>query len=107
MSGCWPASVARWAAAWRATGSLDPSRGASNEAPRASAPFRERRQAHQDRVDIAAGLEPEQRAAIIDQVEFGIAAAPDELCLALFLGKGRRHPPPHEDRKSTRPNSSH
>src|SRR4051794_4097541 len=34
-----------------------------------SFPHRHRRQAHQDRVDIAAGLEPEQCAPIIDQVE--------------------------------------
>src|SRR3546814_13414676 len=42
-----------------------------------SGPFGERRQAHQDRVDIAAGLEPEQSPAVVDEVEFGIAPAPD------------------------------
>src|SRR3546814_3362915 len=91
-----------------------------------SGPFGERRQAHQDRVDIAAGLEPEQSPAVVDEVEFGIAPAPDQLRLALGLGEGQAHAAAHDlredveerladrlrqleiaDRKSTRLNSSH
>jgi len=40
-------------------------------------PFRFRRQAHEDRLDVAAGLKAEQGAAIVDQIEFRIAAASD------------------------------
>ena len=42
-------------------------------------PARERRQRHQDRFGAPAGLQPEQRAAVVDQVEFDIAAAPQQL----------------------------
>ena len=38
------------------------------------APLGQRRQAHQDRVDVAAGLETEQRAAVIEQVEFDVSS---------------------------------
>ena len=34
-----------------------------------------RRQAHQDGVDVAAGLEAEQGAAVVEQVELDVAAA--------------------------------
>ena len=44
-----------------------------------SGPDRLGRKAHQDRVDIAAGLQAEQRAPVVDQVEFRIAPAPFEL----------------------------
>src|SRR3546814_18726116 len=60
--------------------------------PFASGPFGERRQAHQDRIDIAAGLEAEQRAAAIDEVDFGIAAAPDQLLLPFGVGSGEATP---------------
>jgi hypothetical protein len=49
-------------------------------------PSGERRQRHQDRLDIAAGLEPELGAAVVEQVEFDIAAAADELMAPLFVG---------------------
>src|ERR1043165_3500159 len=40
--------------------------------PPSSAPGRQRRKAHQDGVDIASGPEPEQGAAVVDQVELGV-----------------------------------
>src|SRR5580704_8771050 len=46
---------------------------------------------HEDRLDIAAGLEAEQRAAVVEQVELDIAAAPDELVAALLLGPRLQH----------------
>src|SRR3546814_3816792 len=71
-------------------------------------------------------LEPEQSPAVVDEVEFGIAPAPDQLRLALGLGEGQAHAAAHDlredveerladrlrqleiaDRKSTRLNSSH
>src|SRR5690349_6041765 len=64
-----------------------------------SRPSCQRRQTHQDRVDIAAGLEAEQGAAVVEQVELGIAAAPFELPGAVRLVMRRRHPPPHQLRK--------
>src|SRR3546814_7625080 len=63
-----------------------------------SFPRRQRRQAHQDRVDIAAGLEAEQGAPVVDEVEFGVAAAPFELPGLVLFGEGRLHPPPHQFR---------
>ena len=39
-------------------------------------PADERRQAHEDRVHVAARAQPEDRAAVIDQVELDVAAAP-------------------------------
>src|SRR5690606_5882016 len=51
-----------------------------------SAPLHLGRQAHQDGVDIAAGLEAEQGAAVVDQVELGVTTAPDELLLLLLGG---------------------
>jgi hypothetical protein len=44
---------------WRAKGSVDLGLG----------PGRERRQRRQDRLDIAAGVEPELGAAVVEQVE--------------------------------------
>src|SRR5690606_13062715 len=43
------------------------------------------REARQDRVDIAAGFQPENRAAVVEQVELYIAAAADQLLLAVGL----------------------
>src|SRR3546814_16794197 len=60
--------------AHRATSSPDPALLQERRALRKrgalflSGPFGERRQAHQDRVDIAAGLEPEQSPAVVDEV---------------------------------------
>src|SRR3954466_2334914 len=62
----------------------------------ASLPRRQRRQAHQDRIDIAAGSEAEQGAAIVDQVELRITAAPGKLDRAIRIAEGRVHPPPHQ-----------
>ena len=45
-----------------------------------------RRQAGQDRGDIAAGLQAEDGAAIVKQVEFDIAATADELFVAVAVG---------------------
>src|SRR3546814_7025636 len=42
-------------------------------------PAHQRRQAHQDRLAAATGLDPEQRAAVPQQVELDVAAAPVEL----------------------------
>src|SRR6516164_1423008 len=44
------------------------------------------RQRHQDRLDVAAGHQAEPGAAVVQQVELDVAAAPHELVLAL----GRR-----------------
>src|SRR5579884_1159215 len=46
-----------------------------------------RRQRHQDRFGAAAGLQAEQRAAIVDQVELDVAAAAVELEFALGFAK--------------------
>src|SRR5690606_30271336 len=57
-----------------------------------SAPLHLGRQAHQDGVDVAAGLEPEQGASVIDEVEFDIAATPFELLLLLRRRPIHSHP---------------
>src|SRR5436190_15697835 len=51
-----------------------------------SRPHGDRGQRHEDGLDIPAGLEAEDRAAVIEQVELDIAASPDELMAALVLG---------------------
>src|SRR5258708_3595067 len=56
------------------------------------------RQAHQDRLDIAAGLEAEQGAAIVEQVELDIAAAAHQLRLAFGGGPGLVHVPADQAR---------
>ena len=45
-----------------------------------------RRQAGQDRGDIAAGLQAEDGAAIVKKVEFDVTAAPDQLFVAVVIG---------------------
>src|SRR5579875_2857627 len=55
-----------------------------------------RRQGHENRLDIAVGLEPEQGAAVIDEVEFDITAAADQLLAALFGRPGLEHVAPDE-----------
>src|ERR1700693_4707038 len=62
----------------------------------ASRPLHHRRQRGQDRLDIAAGLEPEDGAAVVEQVELDIAAAPDELLLAVGLAPGRAEIATHQ-----------
>ena len=47
-------------------------------------------------VDVAAGLQPENRAAVVEQVELDVAAAADELLLAVGLGPRRREIAAHE-----------
>src|SRR3546814_12414279 len=49
----------------------------------------ERRQAKQERVAAAAGRDPEQRAAVQQQVELDVAAGPVELELALAFAVRR------------------
>ncbi len=49
------------------------------------------RQAHQDRLDIAAGLQSEQRAAIVQQVELDVATPADQLVLAIRRSPARAH----------------
>src|SRR5690625_7191557 len=58
-----------------------------------SRPGGKRGQAHQHRVRIMAGLQPESRAAIPDEVEFGIAPALHQLMRAVFLGPALVHAP--------------
>src|SRR5690606_1548599 len=52
-------------------------------------PAHQRRQAHQDRLAAAAGLDAEQGAAVPEQVELDVAPAPVELELALALAMRR------------------
>src|SRR5437870_2869973 len=53
-------------------------------------PGDERREAHEDRLDVAAGAQPEQGAAVVDQVELDVPAAPAELLRAVLVGvRGR------------------
>src|SRR6266550_2930834 len=59
----------------------------------ASFPLRNRGHGGQNAFHIAAGLEPEMRAAVIKQVELDIAAAPLGLFMALFHGPAFRHAP--------------
>src|SRR6476661_4023295 len=56
-----------------------------------SRPLNLRRQGGQDGLDIAAGLEAEERAAIVEKIEFDIAAAADELLLAVGFSPVERH----------------
>src|SRR5579875_3685927 len=67
-----------------------------------SRPFHERRHGREDGIDIAAGLQPEDRAAVVEKVELDVTAAPHELRVALGLGPGRCKIAPHDlriDRK--------
>src|SRR4029079_10882845 len=54
-------------------------------------PHHQRRHGAQDRLDIAAGLEPEDGAAVVEQIELDIATAADELLIAVRLGPRRQH----------------
>ena len=62
------------------------------------APFHQRRQRHQDGLGAAARLQTEQRAAVIDQVEFDVATAAVSLEIALACGVGNV-PAPRDDRQ--------
>src|SRR5437870_1340309 len=65
----------------------------------ASGPLRQRGQAHQDGVDIAAGLEAEQGAAVVEQVELDVAAAKFEQAIHVGVGEGRIAPRADDPRK--------
>src|SRR5262245_28147270 len=54
-----------------------------------SRPAHQRRHRGEDRLDIAAGLQAENGAAVVEQVELDIAAAPHELLFAVGLRPGR------------------
>src|SRR5688572_27685206 len=56
------------------------------------APFGARRQGHEDRLGAAARLQAEERAAIVDQVELDVAAAPVGLEAALALAERQVFP---------------
>ena len=60
-------------------------------------PRGERREAHQHALDPRVGLQPEQRAAVVHQVELDVAAPPDELEPPLPLAV-RQAPPALDDR---------
>ena len=53
-------------------------------------PLHHRRHRRQDRLDIAAGAQAENGAAVVEQVELDIAAAAHQLLVALGLAPGRR-----------------
>src|SRR5258705_13572019 len=59
-------------------------------------PFRQRRKAHQDRVDVAAGLEAEQSPAVVEQVELDVAAAKFEQPVHVGVVERRIHPLAHQ-----------
>src|SRR5271155_5065797 len=46
-------------------------------------PARQRRHRGQNRIDVAARLQAEDRAAVVEQVEFDITSAPHELLVAI------------------------
>src|ERR1700757_3658945 len=54
-----------------------------------SRPLHDRRQRGQERLHIAAGAQPEDGAAVVEQVELHVAAAAHELFLALGRAPGR------------------
>src|SRR5512146_2455267 len=60
-------------------------------------PAHERREAHEDRVDVTPALQAEERAAVVDQVELDVAAAPAQLRRAIRL-RARRGAAPLDDR---------
>src|SRR6185312_8300314 len=72
--------------------------GSSRKLMTVSRPLHCGRHRREDRVDIAAGLEAEDGAAVVEQVELDVAAAPHELLLALVRAPGLRHVSPHQRR---------
>src|SRR6187551_4039699 len=52
----------------------------------------------EDGIHIAAGFQPEDGAAVIQQVELDIAASPDQLLLAVRGGPGKREVAPDQFR---------
>src|ERR1700744_1133086 len=61
-----------------------------------SRPLHLRRHRRQDRIHIAAGLEAERGAAIVEQVELDVASATDQLLFAVGRGPGRIEIPAHQ-----------
>src|SRR6187399_1748567 len=61
-----------------------------------SGPLHHGRHRREDRVDIAAGAQAEDGAAVVEQIELDVAAATHELLLALRLGPWRREIPVHQ-----------
>src|ERR1043165_8051800 len=59
-------------------------------------PFDHGRHRRKDRLDIAAGLEAEDRASVVEQVELDIAATAHELLFAFRLAPRRRHVAPDQ-----------
>src|SRR5271167_3537046 len=55
-------------------------------------------QRHQDRLDIAAGLQAEYRPAVVKQIELDVATTADELMAPLLGRPGKPHPLPHDGR---------
>src|SRR5215468_12581473 len=61
-----------------------------------SRPFHHWRHRGEDRIDIAAGAQPEHGAAVVEEVELDIASTPHQLLLAFRFAPGRRKIAPHE-----------
>src|SRR5689334_22981137 len=61
-----------------------------------SRPFHLGRQRRQDGIHIAAGAQPENRAAVVEEVKLDIASTPHELLVALGRAVSQREIPPHE-----------
>src|SRR6185437_5571044 len=80
------------APAWRRPGVSAPAPAASHASPGAtSPPFGYRRHGGENAFDIAAGLQAEMGAAVIEQIEFDITAAPLGLFVAFLFGPGFHH----------------
>src|SRR3982751_4052610 len=80
---------------WPASPSPDaiaPAPGASRAIRCASSfPLRNRRHGRQNAFDIAAGAQAEMGAAVVEQIELDITAAPFGLFVAFFRGPGFAH----------------
>src|SRR3954447_21048853 len=61
-----------------------------------SGPFHRRRHRGENRLDVAAGLEAEDRAAVVEQVELDVAAAPHLLLVAVGGAPRRREIAAHD-----------
>src|SRR5690349_19266480 len=85
----------RFPAGHRPTGWCRPYRSALRAAG-LSRPFHLRRHRGEDGVDIAAGLEAKDGAAVVEQVELDIAAAADQLLLAVSRRPWRIEIAPHQ-----------
>src|SRR5262245_8129785 len=65
------------------------------------------RQRHQNRFDIAARHQSKSGAAVVDEIEFGIASAPDKLLVALILGPILVHARAHDLREDRKHRKTH